>query len=175
MKLNKPVEDILNKQINAEFWSAYLYLSMSSWFESKGLKGFANWMRVQYQEENTHALKIYDYVLQRAGIVKLEPINAVPNDWKSILEIFQQSYEHECKVTAMIYNCYETAEKEKDRATSSMLQWFVDEQTEEESNVLEILDQLNLIGEDGQAIYLLDKELGTRVFVDPTQTTTTTA
>ena len=169
MKLSKKVEDVLNKQINAEFWSAYMYLSMSSWFESKGLKGFANWMRVQFQEENTHALKFYDYVLSRTGEIKLEPIAAVPATWEDILAIFNQSYEHECKVTAMIYNCYDVAEIEKDRATTSMLQWFIDEQTEEESNVLEIIDQLNLIGENGQAIYLLDKELATRVFVDATK------
>jgi len=168
MKLSKKVEEVLNKQINAELWSAYLYLSMSSWFESKGLKGFANWMRIQYQEENTHALKIFDFILTRAGEIKLEPIAAVPNVWEDINEIFEQSYEHECIVTAMIYNCYDVAESEKDRATTSMLQWYVDEQAEEEKNVTEILDQLKLIGNDGQAIYLLDKELATRVFVDPT-------
>ncbi len=122
MKLSKKVEEVLNKQINAELWSAYLYLSMSSWFESKGLKGFANWMRIQYQEENTHALKIFDFILTRAGEIKLEPIAAVPNVWEDINEIFEQSYEHECIVTAMIYNCYDVAESEKDRATTSMLQ-----------------------------------------------------
>jgi len=168
MKLTKNVEDVINKQINAELWSAYLYLSMSSWFESKGLKGFANWMRIQFQEETAHGLKFFDYVLSRTGEIKLEPIAVVPNTWGSIKEVFEQSYEHECLVTQMIYNCYEVAESDKDRATTSMLQWFIDEQAEEESNVLTILDQLNLIGEDGQAIYHLDKELATRIFVDPT-------
>jgi ferritin len=170
MKLNKEVETALNKQINAEFWSAFLYLSMSAWFENQGLKGFANWMRIQYLEENTHALKIHDFVLNRAGKVYLKPIAAVETEWKGTLDILKVAYEHELKVTEMIGNCYEVALKEKDHATASMLQWFIDEQTEEESNVLAIIDQLNLIGENGQAIYLLDKELSTRVFVDPTLT-----
>lgn len=171
MKINAPVQEILNKQINAEFWSAYLYLSMSAWFEEKGLKGFANWMRIQFQEETTHALKLFDYVTERQGIVKLEPIAAVQTEWKSILDAMEETYKHELKVTEMIYNCLDVAEKQKDRATMSMLQWFVDEQIEEESNVDEIINQLKLIGDNGQAIYLLDKELSTRVFVDSTAPT----
>jgi ferritin len=170
MKLNKKVEEVLNKQINAEFWSAYLYLSMSSWLESKGLKGCANWMRVQYQEENTHALKFFDYIISRGGEVKLQPLAAVKTEFCSVLDAFKASYAHELVVTEMIGNCYEVAMAEKDYATSSMLQWFIDEQTEEEQNVTEIIDQLTLIGEDGPNIYLLDKELATRVFVDATQT-----
>lgn len=168
MKINKNVEEVLSKQVNAEFWSANMYLSMSSWFMEKGLKGFANWMRVQYQEENAHALKIFDFILERQGSVKLMAIDAVPTDWKSILEVMEETYKHECKVTAMIYNCIDVAEKEKDRATVSMLQWYVDEQIEEEANVDELISQLKLIGEDGQGLYHLDKELATRVFVDPT-------
>ncbi len=171
MKINAPVQDILNKQINAEFWSAYLYLSMSAWFEEKGLKGFANWMRIQFQEETTHALKLFDYVTERQGVVQLEPIAAVQTEWKSILDAMEDTYKHELKVTEMIYNCLDVAEKQKDRATMSMLQWFVDEQIEEESNVDEIINQLKLIGDNGQAIYLLDKELSTRVFVDSTAPT----
>jgi len=170
MKLNKKVEIVLNKQINAEFWSAYLYLSMSAWLESKGLKGFANWMRIQYQEETTHALKILNYILTRSGEVKLRPLDAVKTEWNGILEIFMETYVHELKVTEMIGNCYEVALAEKDHATVSMLKWFVDEQVEEETNIQAIVDQLNLIGEDGQNIYMLDKELAARVFVDPTQT-----
>jgi ferritin len=169
MKINNKVEEVLNKQVNAEFWSAYLYLSMSAWCESKGLKGFANWMRVQFQEETTHALKIYDYVLNRSGEIKLQPIAAVDNSWKSILHMFEETYKHECIVTDLIANCYEVAVTEKDHATASMLQWFIDEQTEEESNAIEIIDQLKLLGEKGEGIYHLDKELATRVFVDSTQ------
>jgi ferritin len=169
MKLNKKVEEVLNNQVNVEFWSAYMYLSMASWFEAKGLKGFANWMRVQFQEETTHALKIYDFVLNRTGEMKLQPLAEVPTTWENITDAFKETYEHECKVTEQIYNCFNVAEAEKDHATTSMLKWFIDEQAEEESNVVAILDQLNLIGENGQAIYLLDKELATRVFVDPTK------
>jgi len=170
MKLNKKVETVLNNQINAEFSSAFLYLSMSAWFENKGLKGFANWMRIQYLEENTHALKFHDYILKCAGKVTLQPIESVETEWKGILDAFNEAYKHELKITEMIGNCYEVALAEKDHATASMLQWYIDEQTEEESNVLTIIDQINLIGENGQAIYLLDKELSTRVFVDPTLT-----
>lgn len=171
MKINKKVEDILNKQVNAELWSAYLYLSMAAWCESKGLKGFANWMRVQFQEETTHALKIYDYVLSRSGDIKLQPIAGVENSWKSLLHMFEETYKHECVVTDLIANCYEVATKEKDHATATMLQWFINEQTEEESNAIEIIDQIKLLGEKGEGIYHLDKQLATRVFVDATQNT----
>ena len=170
MKINKKVEDVLNKQVNAEFWSAYLYLSMSAWCQTRGLKGFANWMRVQFQEETTHALKIFDFVLNRSGEIRLEPISAVARSWNSLLHMFEETYKHECVVTDMIGHCYEVAVAEKDHATASMLQWFIDEQTEEESNVTEIIDQIKLLGEKGEGIYHLDKQLATRVFVDSTQT-----
>jgi ferritin len=171
MKINAKVEEVLNNQVHAEFWSAYLYLSMSAWFQKKGLKGFAHWMYIQYQEEITHAIKLYNFVLDRQGSIKLQPIEAVPSEWASIPKVFEESYGHECKVTAMIYNCLDVAEAEKDRATASMLQWFVDEQKEEEANADDILNQLKLIGEDGQGIYHLDKELAARIFVDSTLTT----
>ncbi len=170
MRFNDKVEDVLNKQINAEFWSAYMYLSMSAYFQAKGLKGFANWMRVQYQEEVTHAIKFFDYILARGGYVKLEAISKVPTEWIGIENVFEETYKHECKVTDMIHNCYEVAMNERDHATSNMLQWYINEQAEEEQNVKDILDQLKLIGEEGQGIYMLDKELATRVFVDSTQT-----
>jgi len=170
MKINKQVEEVLNKQMNGEFWSAHLYLSMSAYFETRSLKGFANWMKIQYQEELTHAIKIFDYINSRGGTVKLEAIPEVPVNWNSILEVFQETYNQECKVTASIHNCYEVALAQRDHAAAGMLQWFIDEQSEEEQNALQIVDQLNLIGqENGQAIYHLDKELGTRVFVDSTQ------
>jgi ferritin len=169
MKFNKKVEEILNKQVNAEFWSAFMYLSMASWFESKGLKGFANWMRVQYQEESAHALKIYDYIITRGGEAKLAQLDAVPLEWKSIMHVFEETYKHECKVTDLIHGCYNVAADERDHASTNMLQWFIDEQVEEEQNVIALIDQLKLIGDNGQAIYMLDKELATRVFVDPTK------
>lgn len=170
MKIKGKVEEVLNKQINAEFWSAYLYLSMSAWCETQGLKGFANWMRVQFQEETSHAVKILDYVLTRQGEVKLEPIAPVEQSWSSLLNMFEEVYRHENLVTDLIGNCYEVAVSERDHATASMLQWFIDEQTEEESNASEIIDQIKLVGEKGEGIYHLDKLLATRVFVDSTKT-----
>lgn len=170
MRFNKNVEEILNKQINAEIWSAYLYLSMSSFLAQKGYSGFANWMRVQYQEEMSHALKIFDYIISRGGNAKLTPIAAVETEWKGIHEIFESTYEHECKVTDMINACYEVATKERDHATANMLQWFIDEQVEEEESAIEILDKLKMIGDKGAGLYLLDRELGARTFVDATQT-----
>lgn len=169
MKINKRVEEVLNKQVNAEFWSAYLYLSMAAWCESKGFKGFANWMRIQFQEETTHALKIYDFVLERAGEVKLEPIAAVKANWDNLLQMFEETYEHECKVTSLINGCYEVALAEKDYATSTMLQWFIDEQVEEESNALEIIDMLKITGEKSGGVLYLDKKLGSRKFTDETK------
>ncbi|MCE5345757.1 MAG: ferritin [Bacteroidales bacterium] len=168
MKINKKVEEILNKQVNAEFWSAYLYLSMSAWCESQGLKGSANWMRVQFHEETSHALKIQDYVLSRSGEIKLQPINAVETSWNNLLHLFEETYKHECVVTEMINKCYEVALSEKDYATAIMLQWFIDEQTEEESNALEIIDHLKLLGDKGAGIYHLDRSLEKRKFTDET-------
>jgi ferritin len=165
MKINKKVEEVLNKQVNAEFWSAYLYLSMAAWSESRGYKGFASWMRVQFHEETSHALKIYDYLLNRAGEVKLQPIAGVKTSWDSLLNMFEETYEHECKVTELINDCYEVAMSEKDYATTSMLKWFIDEQTEEESNALEVIDKLKLISEKSGGIFYIDKKLGSRKFI----------
>lgn len=169
MKLNAKVEEVLNKQINAEFWSAYLYLSMSAYYQTLGLKGFANWMKVQYQEELSHANKIFDYINERGGKVTLEPIAEVDTDWDGILDTFTNTYEHECKVTEMINNCVDVAMEVKDHATVSMLQWFVNEQVEEEAAAMEIVEQLKMIGDSGQAIYMLDKEFTGRSFVDSTK------
>ncbi len=168
MKINANVEAVLNQQINAELWSAYLYLQMSAWAQEQGLKGCGNWMRIQFQEETAHALKLYDYILSRSGTVTLEPIAKVDQSWKSILHMFDETYKHECVVTDKIHNCYEVALAERDHATVNVLQWFIDEQAEEEASVLDIIDQIKLLGETGPGIYHLDKELGTRVFVDPT-------
>jgi ferritin len=169
MKINKKVEEVLNKQVNAEFWSAYLYLAMSAWFETKGLKGFANWMLIQFKEETTHALKIFDFVNKRGGEIKLQPIAAVDKTWDGLIQIFEETYKHECHVTEMIHNCYDVAVADKDHASASMLKWFIDEQTEEEENALDILDKLKLIGEKGGAVYHLDRELKKRQFKDETK------
>jgi len=162
--LKKTMEKALNKQINAELWSAYLYLSMSSYFESISLSGFANWMIMQSQEEVNHAMRIYNYVIERGGRAILEPIDKVQTSWNSPLEVFQETYKHEQKVTSLIENLVDIAEKEKDRATLNMLQWFIDEQVEEESSADEIVQKLNLIGDQGSGLFMLDNELGQRVF-----------
>lgn len=169
MKINKKVEEVLNKQINAEFWSAYLYLSMAAWSENRGFKGIANWMRVQFHEETSHALKIYNYILERSGEVKLQPVAAVDTSWDSLLHMFEETYKHECEVTELINKCYEVSSAEKDYATATMLQWFIKEQTEEESNALEIIDVLKITGEKSGGIFYLDKKLGHRTFTDTTK------
>ncbi|MDR0661464.1 MAG: ferritin [Prevotellaceae bacterium] len=167
--LTKKMESALNTQINEEFWAAYLYLSMSAYFTSEGFPGFAGWMHVQAQEEVTHAMKIYNYVLERGGKVALEPLKAVATSWKSPLDVFQASLEHEQKVTAMIDKLVEIAIEEKDHATRSMLQWFIDEQVEEESSAKTIIDSLKLIGDNGYGLYSIDKDLASRTFVDETK------
>ena len=167
--LKKRIEEALNKQINAEFWSAYLYLSMSAYFTNKNLPGFANWMRIQFQEETTHALKLFDYVGERGGKVKLEAIAEVKNDWAGPIEIFEDTLKHEQKVTTLINDLANIAMEEKDHATANLLQWFVNEQVEEEANVEQILSHLKMVEGKGHGLFMLDNELKSRVFVDTTQ------
>jgi ferritin len=168
MRLNEKVQAVLNKQINAELWSAYLYLSMSSYFESEGFAGFASWMRIQYQEETAHAMKMFNYVHERGGRVILEPISEVETQWDSSLHAFEETYKHECLVSDLINNCIEVAMAEKDHASVNFLKWFIDEQVEEEANVSAILDELRIVGAEGHALLMINRELGARVFVDPT-------
>ena len=160
--ISKVVESAINEQIKKEFYSAYLYLSMAAHFEEQNLGGFAHWMRVQFQEEQGHALKFYDYVHERGGTVKLLAIDQPPAEWKSALELFNQVLEHEQYVTASIYKLYELAVKENDYATQVMLQWFITEQVEEEKNATQIIGDLNLIDAHGTAVLMLDKQLGNR-------------
>ena len=167
--LSERMMKALNKQLNAELYSAYLYLSMAAYFESKNLKGFANWMRVQAQEELTHAMKIFDYINERRGRVYLEAIEKPPTEWKSPLDVFEATYEHEVKVTSMINDLVNMAMEEKDHATYNMLQWFVAEQVEEEASADEIRQQLRMIKEDGRGIMMLDRELKQRTFTPPAQ------
>ena len=162
--LNKKLEEALNAQINAEFWSAYLYLSMSSDMSDKGMAGGANWFAIQFKEEQDHAMKFFNYVISRGGKVTLKPIEKVDTEWKSPLAAFEQTLQHEEKVTALINDLYALAEQEKDYATQSMLKWFIDEQVEEEENAKAIIDTLKLIGDNGYGLYQLDKELATRVY-----------
>ena len=162
--LNKKLEEALNAQINAEFWSAYLYLSMSSDMSDKGMAGVANWCAIQFKEEQDHAMKFFNYVISRGGKVTLKPIEKVDTEWKSPLAAFEQTLQHEEKVTSLINDLYALAEQEKDYATQSMLKWFIDEQVEEEENAKAIIDTLKLIGDNGYGLYQLDKELATRVY-----------
>lgn len=152
----------LNKQINAEFYSSYLYLSMASFFESINLKGFAQWMYIQSQEETTHGMKIYNYLIDRRAAVTFTSIDAPESVWQSAFEVFKTSLAHEIKVTAMINNLVETAIKHKDHETFEFLQWFVKEQVEEEKNADEILQTLKMIGNDMGALLSLDRELSKR-------------
>lgn len=160
--LSKNLQEAINEQIKNEIYSAYLYLSMSAYFEAHNLPGFAHWMRVQYEEELGHALRLFDHVHDRGGRVILQAIPQPASDWKDALEVFAQVLEHEQRVTAMIHNLYETALAEKDYAAQVMLQWFIDEQVEEEKSASQILEQLRLVEGRGSALLMLDHRLGKR-------------
>lgn len=165
--IKQKVADAINAQINAEFYSAYLYLSMSAYFQHEGLPGFANWMRVQFEEEQFHALRFYDYVSERGGRVLLTSFETPKHEWKTIVEAFEDVLTHELHVTDLINNLVDISIAEKDHASNSFFKWFVDEQVEEEANVEQILSQLKRIDGKGDGILLLDRELATRVFVPP--------
>ena len=162
--LSKKMHDALNAQINAEMWSAYLYLSMSMDAADKGLKGVANWFAVQYREEQDHAQILINYLLSRGARVELAPIAAVTTSWASPLEMFEDTLSHEKEVTAMINDLCGIAEADSDRASSNMLVWFVDEQVEEEQTAADIIGELKMIGEDKLGLYMIDKELGARTY-----------
>ncbi|MEN9918507.1 MAG: hypothetical protein RL662_943 [Bacteroidota bacterium] len=162
--LSKKVEEALNNQINAEFWSSYLYLSMSAYFAKDGKNGFANWFKVQALEEKDHAMKLFDYIIARGGTVTISPIDKVPHKWKNTLDAFKNALAHEKLVTSMISNLVTLGNDEKDYATVSMLQWFVDEQVEEEETAKEYIDSLEMIQDNGFGIYTLDKELKSRQY-----------
>jgi len=157
----------LNEQVNAEFYSAYFYLSMSSYLATINLSGFSNWMKVQFEEEQFHALKLYEFILARNATVELQAIDKPQNQWNGIIDVFEAVYEHEQKVTTMINNLVNTAIEERDHATVTMLQWFVSEQVEEEATVSELLDQLKLIEGKGSGLFLLDREAKQRTFTPP--------
>ena len=166
--LSQKIQSALNAQINAEMWSAYLYLSMSMAAADKGLKGVANWFAIQFKEEQDHAQIFINYVLSRGGRVLLEPIAAVDTEWDSALAMFEQTLTHEQKVTSLINDLYNLAIEEKDHATRSMLTWFVDEQVEEEDSARDIIDQLRMIDCNKLGLYMIDKEMAARVYSTPT-------
>ncbi len=157
----------MNEQINAEMYSAYLYLSMESYFQSVSLTGFAAWMRGQVQEELFHAMKMYDFVGERGGRVVLDAIKKPDSSWKSPLAAFKHILKHEQMVTGLINDLVDLAMKERDHATLNFLQWFVAEQVEEEASVGEIVDKLKLIRDDTSGLFMLDAEMGKRVFTLP--------
>lgn len=166
--INAKLEEVINHQINAELYSAYLYLSMAAYFESANLPGFANWMRVQFEEEQFHGLKFFDYLASRGGRIKLEAIEVPQFEWTSPLQVFEHTLEHEQHVTALLNNIAEIAETEKDRATRNLMVWFIDEQVEEEGTAEKIINELKMIGDNGHGILMLDREFATRTFTPPT-------
>lgn len=165
--LSKRMEEALNAQINAEFWSAYLYLSMAMHFENVGYKGVANWFAVQFKEEQDHATIFMNYVNSRDGKVTLRPIEAVDTSWESIKHAFEKTLEHEKVVSSLINELYTIALEEKDYASQSMLKWFIDEQVEEEETARDYIDALKKIGDHGYGLYMFDKELAARTYVTP--------
>jgi len=165
--LSEKMQDALNGQLNREMYSAYLYLAMSAYSTYIGLKGFANWFMVQYQEEMMHAMKIYNYINDQGGQVKLMAIEQPLTEFESPMDMFEKTLEHEKFITKSINELVDLAIAEKDHATNIFLQWFVTEQIEEESNDKDIIARLKLIGKDGNGLLMLDKELAARVFTLP--------
>jgi ferritin len=162
MMLSKKIETSLNEQLNAEMYSSYLYLSMNAFFKSINLDGFANWMQAQAQEELMHAMKFYDFINQRGGRVVLSQIEAPPIEWSSPVEVFEETLKHEQKVTGLINGLVEIALAEHDHATNIFLQWFVTEQVEEEESVGNVLQQLMLLGDEKNGLFMIDRELAKR-------------
>jgi len=165
--LSKRMLEALNAQINAECYSAYLYLAMAAYAESINLKGFANWFRVQNQEETFHVMKFFGFVIDRRGSVELKAIEAPPSTWDSPLAVFEATLKHEQHVTSLVNRLMDLAQEERDNATHSLLQWFINEQVEEEAAADEIVQKLKLIGNEPSGLYLLDRDLATRTFVPP--------
>ena len=162
--LSKNLHEAVNAQINAELWSAYLYLAMSMDAEAKGLKGVANWFYVQYLEEQDHARIFMNYLNSRDAKVTLLPIEGVPSEWDSVLAMFTQTLEHEKKVTALINNLAFIANEDRDFASINRLVWFIDEQVEEEENAREMIAAVEAVEGNKYGMYMLDKELATRTY-----------
>jgi ferritin len=160
--LTEKMQKALNDQLNAEFYSSYLYLSMNAYFKSVNLDGFANWMYYQAQEELEHSMKFYDSIIQRGGKVELMQIEAPPTEWSSPLAVFEATLEHEQKVSGLINDLVDVAHEERDHATNIFLQWFVSEQVEEEENVGGVLEQLKLMGDAQGGLFMMDRELAKR-------------
>lgn len=165
--ISAKVQDALNAQINKEFWSAYLYLSMAMQLADRGNLGIANWFRIQHKEELAHAEILINYLITRGGRVELAPIAAVPTSWNSPLDIFTDTLAHEEAITASFNELYALAEAEHDYATRGKLDWFIAEQVEEEETVKELINRLRLVGDNGLALFMIDQELGSRSYSTP--------
>ena len=168
--ISEKMQAAINKQINAEAYSAYLYLSMGAYFDSLNLDGFSNWMKVQAREETDHARRFYDFLIERGGRVALQSIEGPPTEWKSAQAAFEAAYEHECKVTGMINDLVALAREQNDNPSLTLLQWFITEQVEEEASTERIARELKLVGDNGQGLLMLDRELAQRVYT-PAPTT----
>ena len=165
--ISEKMELAFNTQINREFFSSYLYLSMSAYMQEIGLPGFSNWLRVQAQEETFHASAMFDYVLQRGGKIKLQSIDTPKHEWNNVLEVFEETLAHEEQVSLWINELAEVADETKDRASAKFIQWFIAEQVEEEATANDIVSKLKLINLNGDALFAMDKELAARVFTPP--------
>ena len=160
--IDSTVQNAINEQIQAEFQSAYIYLAMSAKFEHMNLKGFAHWLRAQWEEETAHAMKFYDFLLQRDGEIVLKELDKPAVEFSTPLEAFEQVLEHEQYITSRINNLYDLATEKRDYPLQNLLHWFIDEQVEEEDSARSIIDSLKLIGDAGPNLFLLDRELGAR-------------
>ncbi|HWQ80869.1 MAG TPA: ferritin [Ignavibacteria bacterium] len=165
--ISKKLQDAINSQINKELYSAYFYLAMSAYCKTKDLDGFANFFYVQYQEETFHAMKFYNYLLDRGGDVVLTKIDTPPADFKSPLDVFEKTLEHEQFVTKSINDLLDLSIKENDHASASFLKWYVDEQVEEEATVSRLVNRMKLVGDNVGGLFIVDSELKARVFTPP--------
>ena len=163
MAMTADLQDAYNDQITLEFASSYAYLQMAAFFDDANLPGFANWMRQQAEEERIHAMKFFDFVLDRGNQVELRPIPAPSGEYTSPLSVFEASLAHEQTVTRSIHDLYARATEGKDYESLPLLHWFIDEQVEEEATVTELIEQISMAGDNGAALLLLDRELGTRI------------
>ena len=162
MELSKTMENAINKQIQAEYYSSYMYLAMAAYCDSVNMPGYAHWMREQAEEELEHALKFYHYIVERGGRVVLEAIEQPPVAYDSLLAVAEATYAHEQKVTSLIHTLYEVSVAEKDYASQVFLQWYIKEQVEEEDNARTIVDQFKVVGDHPNGLFMLDRQLGAR-------------
>lgn len=162
MEISKKLVDAINDQINYELYSGYMYLSMAAWFEKQNFDGMAQWMKKQAKEEYQHAMKFWDHAVDRGARVILKAIEAPKTEWDSPLEVWEDAYQHEMNVTKRIFKIGKIAEKEGDKSATPLLQWFYDEQVEEEEQTMKVRDQLKMIGDSTNAMLMLDSTLGQR-------------